>query len=87
VEKKVGRCATCPATYDEGLLEALKEWRARTAGEAKVPAYVVFTDATLVAIAETLPRDLPALSRIAGVGPVKLDRYGAEVLGVLAEHG
>jgi DNA helicase-2/ATP-dependent DNA helicase PcrA len=85
-ERKVGRCADCPATYDEDLLEALREWRSRTATEAKVPAYVVFTDATLVAIAETLPADTAALSGVAGVGPVKLDRYGDEVLELLAAH-
>src|SRR3712207_8307056 len=44
---------SCPPTYDEALFERLREWRSRTAAEAKVPAYVVFTDATLVAIAET----------------------------------
>jgi DNA helicase-2/ATP-dependent DNA helicase PcrA len=85
-ERKVGRCGDCPATYDEELLEALREWRSRTAAEAKVPAYVVFTDATLVAIAETLPADTAALSGVAGVGPVKLDRYGEAVLELLAEH-
>ena len=48
----------CPPTYDEELFERLREWRSATASEAGVPAYVVFTDATLVAIAETLPRDV-----------------------------
>jgi DNA helicase-2/ATP-dependent DNA helicase PcrA len=85
VERKVGRCSSCPATYDEGLFERLREWRAGTASEAKVPAYVVFTDATLVAMAETLPRDVAALARIPGVGPAKLDRYGQAVLAILAE--
>lgn len=82
-ERKVGRCASCPPTYDEELLERLRQWRSRTAGEAKVPTYVVFTDATLVAIAETLPRDRAALAGIPGVGPAKLERYGEDVLAVL----
>jgi DNA helicase-2/ATP-dependent DNA helicase PcrA len=86
-ERKVGRCSSCPPTYDEQLFEALRDWRTRTATEAKVPAYVVFTDATLVAIAEARPTDVPGLARIAGVGAVKLDRYGDDVLGLLAEHG
>lgn len=85
-ERKVGRCSSCPPTYDERVLEALRDWRSRTAAEAKVPAYVVFTDATLVAIAESRPRDVPALAGIAGVGPVKLERYGPAVLDVLAGH-
>ena len=83
-ERKVGRCATCPATYDEALFEALREWRSATAAEAKVPAYVVFTDATLVAIAEALPRGAEDLARLPGVGPAKLDRYGEAVLGVVS---
>jgi DNA helicase-2/ATP-dependent DNA helicase PcrA len=79
-ERKVGRCSTCPPTYDEATFERLRAWRSTTAAEAKVPAYVVFTDATLVAIAETRPADLTGLAKIAGVGPAKLDRYGGQVL-------
>jgi DNA helicase II / ATP-dependent DNA helicase PcrA len=85
VERKVGRCSTCPPTYDEALLERLREWRAQAAGQARLPAYVVFTDATLVAIAETLPTDEGALARVPGVGPAKLQRYGEAVLEVLRE--
>ena len=85
VERKVGRCESCPPTYDEALFERLREWRAGTATEAKVPAYVVFTDATLVALAETLPRDPAALARVPGVGQTKLARYGADVLAILAD--
>ncbi|MGZ4613920.1 MAG: ATP-dependent DNA helicase UvrD2, partial [Kineosporiaceae bacterium] len=85
-ERKVGRCSTCPPSYDEELFERLRAWRSATAVEAKVPAYVVFTDATLVAIAETLPRDLTRLAAVPGVGPAKLDRYGEQVMELLT-HG
>ncbi|TNM68538.1 ATP-dependent DNA helicase UvrD2 [Streptomyces sp. NP160] len=84
-ERKVGRCESCPPTYDEGVFDALRTWRSATASEAKVPAYVVFTDATLVAIAETTPSDTAGLARIPGVGPAKLERYGEAVLGVLGD--
>jgi DNA helicase-2/ATP-dependent DNA helicase PcrA len=84
-ERKIGRCSSCPSTYDEALFERLRTWRAGTAADAKVPAYVVFTDATLVAMAETLPRTQAALARVPGVGPAKLERYGTEVLAILAE--
>ncbi len=70
---------------DERLFEALREWRLETAREADVPAFVVFTDATLTAIAEKVSRDVAALSRITGVGPAKLERYGAAVLSLLEE--
>jgi len=84
-ERKVGRCSSCPATYDEGLFERLRAWRAEAAAAAKVPPYVVFTDATLVAVAETLPNSQAALARVPGVGPTKLERYGNDVLAILAD--
>ena len=59
---------------------ALREWRATTAREQNVPAYVIFHDATLRAIAETAPDDLDELGRIAGIGGTKLERYGEAVL-------
>lgn len=83
VERKVGRCSSCPPMYDEALLERLRAWRAGMAAEAKVPAFVVYTDATLVAMAEALPRDEAALARIPGVGRTKLERYGLDVLNIL----
>ncbi len=86
-QQKTGRCDDCPPEYDEVVFEALRSWRSGTAAEAKVPAYVVFTDATLVAIAERMPPDGAALARIAGVGPAKLERYGAQVLEVLRATG
>ncbi|GAB97172.1 DNA helicase-2/ATP-dependent DNA helicase PcrA [Kineosphaera limosa] len=83
--RKVGRCADCPPGYDEQTMVRLQQWRADAAARAKVPAFVVFTDATLASIAERMPADLPALARISGVGAVKLERYGAGVLGALHE--
>lgn len=82
-EQKLGRCATCPAEYDEALLEELKAWRAEAAKEAKVPSYVVFTDVTLQAIAERAPATEEALLAIAGIGRVKLERYGHAVLSLV----
>ncbi|GIH98869.1 ATP-dependent DNA helicase UvrD2 [Planobispora takensis] len=81
-EQKLGRCATCPVDYDEALLESLKAWRTTVAKEAKVPAYVVFTDVTLQAIAEKAPASEQDLLSITGVGRVKLERYGDAVLGL-----
>ncbi|HEU5000690.1 MAG TPA: ATP-dependent DNA helicase UvrD2 [Lapillicoccus sp.] len=83
-QRKVGRCDACPPTYDEATFEALRTWRLEVAREAAVPAYVVFTDATLVAIAETRPGSTGELAAISGVGVRKLDAYGDAVLAVLA---
>ncbi|MBA3489490.1 MAG: ATP-dependent DNA helicase UvrD2 [Longispora sp.] len=82
-ERKLGRCLTCPSSMDEELYERLREWRIRTATVAKVPAYVVFTDATLTAIAEQLPNSEPKLVGIAGIGPRKLGLYGEAVLALV----
>jgi DNA helicase-2/ATP-dependent DNA helicase PcrA len=82
-QRKVGRCDDCPPTYDEATFEALRSWRLAVARATSVPAYVVFTDATLTAIAETRPDSLGALARIAGVGARKLDAHGGAVLAVL----
>src|SRR4051794_18732355 len=82
-EKKRGRCADCPASYDEELFERLRVWRKETADEESVPAFVVFTDATLQLIAEQRPTSPAALLRISGVGPAKLERYGDALLGVV----
>jgi len=71
------------ATPDERLLEALRVWRRARASEDGVPAYVVFHDTTLAEIADQRPRNLPALRRVKGLGPAKLERYGAEVLAVI----
>ena len=64
---------------------ALREWRATMAREQDVPAYVIFHDATLRAIAEMAPRDLDALSMVTGIGSTKLERYGEAVLELLAD--
>ena len=85
-ERKLRRHADCEATYDEATWEALRAWRKAEADAASMPAFVVFTDATLMAIAEQMPGDLAALGTISGVGRTKLERYGAGVLAVLAEH-
>ncbi|WP_370288688.1 UvrD-helicase domain-containing protein [Nocardioides sp.] len=89
-EKKRGRCSHHPVRFDERLFDQLKDWRRETARQAgedgkSLPAYVVFTDATLELIAEHRPRTLAALAKINGVGPSKIERYGESVLALLAE--
>ncbi|WP_445169256.1 ATP-dependent DNA helicase UvrD2 [Mycolicibacterium sp. Dal123E01] len=74
------RCETCSVDIDDELLAQLKDWRLRIAKELKVPAYVVFTDNTLIAIAESLPADEAALVAIPGIGARKLEQFGPDVL-------
>ncbi|WP_336923811.1 HRDC domain-containing protein, partial [Aquipuribacter sp. SD81] len=79
-QRTAARCPGCPPRYDPAVFEALQDWRRRTAQQAQVPAYVVFTDATLEVLAERRPRAVAELAGIPGVGAVKLDRYGAGVV-------
>ena len=84
-ERSLGRCRTCPSTYDPDQFEQLKRWRLREATEREVPAFVVFTDATLLAIVEQLPASLEQLAAIPGIGPAKLELYGPTLLELLGD--
>ena len=68
---------------EQARFDALRAWRARLAREQNVPAYVIFHDSTLHAIAEADPQSRRELARIPGIGGSKLDRYGDEVLQAL----
>ncbi|MET9882495.1 ATP-dependent DNA helicase UvrD2 [Streptomyces sp. NPDC006430] len=83
-ELKLMRCEDCPSDMDEGLYERLREWRAGQSQQQGLPAYCVFTDKTLVAIAEAAPYEAGELAMISGVGGRKLERYGADVLAICA---
>ena len=74
------------AEYDEGLFDELRALRRRLADEQSVPAFVVFSDATLKAMAAAKPTDHQAMLRVSGVGPAKLERYGDAFLTVLQEY-
>jgi ATP-dependent DNA helicase RecQ len=85
----IRRTAPAPARAlvsddDAPLLAALKARRRAFAEAARVPAYVVFTDRTLIEMAEKRPRTLDEMARIGGVGATKLERYGAAFLEVIA---
>jgi len=79
----LGSQARTPADVPAETLDRLRRWRLETARAAGVPAYVVFHDSTLTAIAVARPASLLALLRVPGVGDSKLRRYGEEVLDVL----
>ncbi len=79
-ERKLGRCADCPSSYDEALHAALREWRRQRAADENVPAYCVFTDTTLTALAEMAPADTAALIRVPGIGSAKVEKYGEELV-------
>ena len=78
----VGRDARHDALY-----EKLRVWRAETARDRNVPAYVIFHDATLLEIAQQRPASLHQLAQISGVGDRKLEAYGAPLLALVSEEG
>ncbi len=83
-EMKLMRCEDCPSELDEALYERLCAWRAEQAARSRQPAYCVFTDKTLMAIAEAVPGTEAELAVISGVGRRKFDRYGSDVLAICA---
>jgi ATP-dependent DNA helicase RecQ len=68
---------------DLELFEALRAWRGEVARAQHVPAYVVFSDATLAELALAKPRDEQGLLDVKGVGPRKLEAYGVALLRLL----
>ena len=65
------------------IYQALKRWRLQRAKADEIPAYVVFHNTTLAEIAERRPQSIAELASVPGIGPAKLERYGAEVLAAL----
>ena len=89
---RAGRPTTAPdgqplSLAERDCLDALKAWRAEVAREHNLPAYVIFHDATLAAIAAADPQSPGELEGISGIGAAKLDRYGPQVLDVLQGMG
>ena len=66
------------------LSNALRAWRTARARADEVSPFIVFHDSTIEAIAASRPRSIAELRRVPGVGPMKLDRYGEEIIGVVA---
>ncbi len=87
VEVKLGHHEGCEVDYDEDLLARLKAWRLAESKQHSLPAYVVFTDTTLMAIAQYQPRDDESLMKIRGLGTAKLRRYGAQLLRIIDGAG
>ena len=73
-----------PPTPDAGLLERLRSWRLETSRRLGVPAYVVFDNKTMEALASSRPTDELELLAVPGIGPKKLEDYGDDILGIIA---
>lgn len=86
-ERTVRRCRTCPTTVNADVIDSIKEWRLAKSRDLGVPAYVICTDATVLAIAEMLPGTAAELMEIPGIGPAKLEQHGSELLALVQAAG
>lgn len=84
---KSKKAAGVSATPDSPLLQALRVLRTSLAAKAKVPAYVIFTDAALHDMCEKKPRTVDEFLEVSGVGAVKAEKYGEAFLRVIAHYG
>ncbi len=84
VAAAIGRAPAARVRADGPLVDALRAWRKERAKADGVPAYVVFNDRTLFALADRQPRSRGELLAVEGIGPTKLDQYGDELLAMLA---
>jgi len=71
---------------DEPLMADLRAWRLAHARADEVPAYRVAADTVLAEIVMERPASIAALRRVKGIGPDKLERYGEEILAIVARH-
>ena len=74
------------AVEDRALFEALKAWRLSTSRAASIPAFTVFDNKTLTAIATRRPANITELLTVSGVGPVKAERHGEMILEIIARQ-
>lgn len=82
-KRKQQKSRTGFQNYDEDLFEKLRSWRITTARARRVPAYMIFSDATLQQIARERPGTLEGLIEISGVGEKKLQLYGESILEIV----
>jgi ATP-dependent DNA helicase RecQ len=75
------------APADEALFQRLRRWRADTAREQSVPAYVILHDRTLRELAEARPTSSSLLAGISGMGSAKIEHYGTELLALIGNAG
>jgi DNA helicase-2/ATP-dependent DNA helicase PcrA len=79
-----GPAARVAAGDRSPLSNALRAWRTARARADQIAPFIVFHDSTIEAIAERRPRTIPELRRVPGIGPMKLDRYGEEIVAIVA---
>ena len=78
--------AQAPADVDGAVLEALIHWRGDRSTQLNMPVFLVLSMPTMREIAERVPDSLDDLGRVSGMGPVKLEQFGHELLALIRAH-
>lgn len=86
IPSKAAQAVEAGQPYESGLFDLLKKKRKELASEKGLPPYMIFSDATLMEMAKTMPLDKEELLEVHGVGQVKLDQYGSAFLGVISNY-
>ncbi|MGO1950175.1 MAG: HRDC domain-containing protein, partial [Mycobacteriaceae bacterium] len=82
-QRILGLCDAHAGDIDQVLVTQLRDWRSATAKARGVPAYVVMSDATLRAVCHRAPTSPQELVQVAGIGPVKVEQFGEDILGIV----
>lgn len=86
-QRILGRCGTHIDAGDQALATQLRTWRSTLSKERDVPAYVVMSDATLKAVALAAPNSPQELIQVPGIGPAKVEQFGADILEIVRNYG
>ncbi|MCJ7858048.1 ATP-dependent DNA helicase UvrD2 [Corynebacterium kalidii] len=82
-QRILGLCDAHAAEVDQVLVTELRRWRSSLAGSRGVPAYVIMSDATLRAVCHRAPTTAQELVQVPGIGPMKVDQFGEDILGII----
>jgi DNA helicase-2/ATP-dependent DNA helicase PcrA len=82
-QRILGLCDAHAAEVDQVLVTELRRWRSSLAGSRGVPAYVIMSDATLRAVCHRAPTTAQELVQVPGIGPMKVEQFGEDILGII----
>lgn len=82
-QRILGLCDAHAGDIDQVLVTELRGWRSATAKSRDVPAYVVMSDATLRAVCHRAPTTVQELVQVPGIGPMKVEQFGEDILGII----
>ena len=85
-EKDVSNDPVIKQDYENGLFEKLREWRKELSAKENVPPYAIFSDKVLIDLSTYLPSSIDELKQISGIGEIKLQQYGKQILKIIISY-